>query len=903
MPEHVSIRHAVRSWLAVGLALTVVGAAGVAPVAATPGRSGTPGATIEAEAAQVVLDGANRSGCASCSGGGKVGGIDPAASVLVPGVVAPGPGSYDVTLHYLSGDDTRALTVTPDGGAAVDVPVPSTGGWDDVGTVTVSVPLHAGENRLTLGAPAGALGPDLDRVVVAGATAKDYTLTDPAAADPVPVDPTPAAPGRRHVTLRGGAVTVDYSLASGTADARWGHHQVVTGFYSGVRLGDDFVTTKQYDGACRLTGTRTVTCAKPGLPTLRQVFELDGDRSFSVRLDVVGTDGPVTTSMMVPVMTDRPGSVDLGRAGDHRMVLVPFDNDHWVRYETPAVRDVTPARRSFEVTSFIDDASRHGLVVGSLDRDTWKSGIVADGNARGGLDRLQAAAGLTDWGYDYGDGANRYQFNRELRPHGEVTGTAVRSPRMFVGYYPDWRAGMETFGRAAARAATSRTWSDGTPFGFNSWGGLGARGGDAAVMDEVSGFLAEQTPAFRNTRSANGPYVGVDSYWDKMLAPEYAFEDPDTSWAELEQYVADVKGRGQEPALYFQPFANFWREGLDERIGGTRLCDTCADQTYREMALKVNGVPVNIDGAWALDPTNPGVQNRARIALTKFRELGVRYVKLDFLTHGYVEADAWYDETVHTGQQAFRQGMAQVVDHMGEDMFVDLAISPLFASEFAHARRISCDVHGSLNNWHPTQPDRYQKSTEYLLNSLTYGWWLDEVYAFNDGDHVQFGNYEYDDAANAYLLEDPYPSIWPVGHNRARVTSAVITGIYQVSEDLTATGHPVIKQRARDLLQNPRINRIAELGRSFAPVHAGPDAFTAADTFVLHDGDTTYVAAFNYGDAARRTDLPLRELGLGGGRYSVTELWTGRRDHVSGRLRASVPAEDVRVYALTPGRG
>ncbi|MFD7022596.1 hypothetical protein [Promicromonospora sukumoe] len=907
-PAPDQVRRATRSWLAIGLALTVVATAGVAPVA-TAADAGTtaapapPGAaSFEAEATQVVLDGASRNGCSACSGGGKVGSIDPSATVDLPGVIAPEDGTYAVTLHYLSGDDSRALTVTPDGGDTVTVPLASTGGWDRVGTTTVDLPLRAGENSLTFSAPDGALGPDLDRVDVAGATAKDWTLTDPDAADPVPVDPTRVTPGGRRALIRGGDVVIDYSLRSGTADARWGGHEAVTGFYSGVRLGERFLTTKAYDGACRPTGRTTVTCAKPGLPTLRQEFAFDGDRSFSVRLDVTGTDGPVTTSMMVPVMTDRRGSVDLGRTGDNRMVLVPFDNDHWVRYETPEIRDVTPARRSFEVTAFIDDASRRGLVVGSLDRDTWKSGVVADGNDRGGLDRLQAAAGLTDWSYDYGDGMNKYQFNRELKPHAEVSGATVRSPRMFVGLYPDWREGMETFGKAAAQAAKSRTWDEGTPFGFNSWGGLGARGGDADVMDEVSQFLAEETPGFRNTESTKGAYVGVDSYWDKMLAPEYAFEDPDTSWAELERYVADVKARGQEPALYFQPFANFWREGLDECIGGTALCDTCENQTYREMALKVNGVPVNIDGAWALDPTNPGVQNRARIALGKFRELGVRYVKLDFLTHGYVEADDWYDTGVHTGQQAFRQGMAQVIDVAGEDMFVDLAISPLFASEFAHARRISCDVHGALNNWHPEQPDRYQKSTEYLLNSLTYGWWLDEVYAFNDGDHVQFGNYEYDGDANAYLLDDPYPSIWPEGQNRARVTSAAITGIYQVSEDLTATGHPVIKQRARDLLQNPGINHLAELGRSFAPVQAGPDAFTASDTFVLHDGGTTYLALFNYGSSPRRADLALRDLGLGGGRYDVTELWTGQESRAAGKLRAVVPGEDVRVYRIEAGR-
>nr|BFF21276.1 hypothetical protein GCM10025730_47970 [Promicromonospora thailandica] len=335
-------------WLAVGLVLALAAGVGgpaaqAAPAApAMPAQPALPAATVEAEAPQVVLDGASRSGCSSCSGDGKVGSVSPTATILLPGVLAPEAGTYDVTLHYLSGDDSRALTVTPDGGDTVTVPVASTGGWDRVGTTTVALPLHAGENRLTFSAPAGSLGPDLDLVEVAGATAKDYTLTDPRAADPVPVDPTPARPGGARATLRGGDVVIDYALGSGTADARWGGQRAVTGFYSGVRLGDRFVTTKQYDGACRLTARDTVTCARPGLPTLRQVFAFDGDRSFSVRLDVTGTDGPVTTSMTVPIMTDRPGSVDLGRRGDNRMVLVPVDNDHWVRYETPAVEDVTP---------------------------------------------------------------------------------------------------------------------------------------------------------------------------------------------------------------------------------------------------------------------------------------------------------------------------------------------------------------------------------------------------------------------------------------------------------------------------------------------------------------------------------------------------------------------------------
>jgi len=242
---------------------------------------------------------------------------------------------------------------------------------------------------------------------------------------------------------------------------------------------------------------------------------------------------------MVPVLVDEAGAVDIGTRGDHRVLLVPVDNDHWVRYEARRSEETTPAQRSIEVTAFYDEDSRNGLVVGSVDRDLWKSGIVANGTADGRLDRLQATAGLTDWSYDYGSSANRFQFNRELRPHRPIRGDVIRSPRMYVGFFDDWRAGMETFGRHVADTAGARTWKSGTPFGYNSWGGLGARGGEAGNLQQVSDFIADELPAFRNTRPGSpGPYVGIDSYWDKLIEPEYAFEDPQADWSRLEAYVA-----------------------------------------------------------------------------------------------------------------------------------------------------------------------------------------------------------------------------------------------------------------------------------------------------------------------------------------------------------------------------
>lgn len=857
------------------------------------------GTTFEAEAGinqrrgQAVIG-----GCAACWGGHLVTDLTGGSGLELRGIDAGEAGPAKVEIHYL-GDKTATAQVSVNDGPATTIELPASGGDEVVAVHEVTLPLKAGANTIGIGSASDQLA--LDRLVIVGTQQADAepAPTDPNAADPVPRDTSPLGRRGEVVTFGEGDVQISYSLRRGTADVRWKKGRpTIRDFYSAVRL-DRLVSTKQYAGGCSYAD-HTVTCERPGLPTLRQYFTFDGEQGFFIRLEIEA-QGTISSNMIIPLAVDSPKGVTLGRTTDERMLLVPVDNDAWVRYESQQTAETAPARRSFEVGAVYDNASRNGLVIGSIERDTWKTGIVAQGRpAGGGLDRLQVAAGLTDWSYDYGTEDNRFQFNRETRPHAEISGPSISSPRVFVGRYDDWRRGMETFGDHVSETVNSRTWDKGTPFGYNSWGGLGARAGNGnEPMEQVSNFLADELPGFKNTRpEATGPYVGIDSYWDKLIDPQYEFERPDADWSKIENYVAQVKANDQEPALYFQPFAHFWIEGLDQKVRGTALCDGCPNQTLRQMALKVNGEPIKHNGAWALDPTNPGVINRGRLAMQKFRELGVRYIKIDFLTHGYVEADDWFDPSVHSGAEAFNAGMKQVTDILGDDMFVDLAISPLFASQFAHARRISCDIHGSMNNWHESDPDQYQKSTENLLNSVTYGWWLDHVYAFNDGDHVQLGNYYYDDNADAQLFDPPHPRIWPENHNRARVTSAVITGVYLISEDFTASGDPELKERAKIMLQNPQVNAIAEIGRTFRPVEADT-GFKANNLFVLHHDGADYLAVFNFDPQPKSFDVDLARLGLSKGKHTFTELWSGDESTMRGAYQATVPAEDVALYRIT----
>ena len=178
------------------------------------------------------------------------------------------------------------------------------------------------------------------------------------------------------------------------------------------------------------------------------------------------------------------------------------------------------------------------------------------------------------------------------------------------------------------------------------------------------------------------------------------------------------------------------------------------DYKLKDLFLYANGQKQTLDGGTALDPTHPGTRKLIADAIARFKQAGFKYVKADFLTQGALEADKHFDPRVTTGLQAYNEGMKFVSETMGDDMYLNLSISPLFPAQYADSRRIACDTFGDIGK------------IAYTLNSLTYGWWLSGVYDFNDADHVVLDGYS-------------------EGENRARATSSVITGIFISGDDFS----------------------------------------------------------------------------------------------------------------------
>lgn len=566
--------------------------------------------------------------------------------------------------------------------------------------------------------------------------------------------------------------------------------------------------------------------SEKGLPDLLQRFYIYSSLPYILTETELVSDTVISTEYMAPVVAKT------FYEDSDKMLFVPFDNDKWVQY------DVFPAGEgtSYEATALYSPVGREGRIVGSVEHDNWKSAVQTE-QLNGKNIRLRCFGGITS------------TLTRDALPHGKVKGLRVKSPKILVGAFSDWRTGMEEYARANNRQVPGRKWESPVPFGWNSWGSIQTNI-RLENANEVSDFFKEhlQSASFQKAPV----YIGLDSYWDN-------FSD-----AELKQFVEHCRKNGQEAGIYWAPFVD-WARNPDRKVEGT-------DVPYSEVYLYANGQPQELDGAWAVDPTHPAVKKRMDVYLSRFKNAGFKYIKIDFITHGSLEADVYADSAVTTGMQAYNAGMKYLTAVLGDDFYITQAISPLFPSNYAHSRRIACDAFASMSD------------TEYTLNGLSYGWWLDNAYVYNDPDHLVLWKEEESE-----------------GENRARITSGVITGIVMLGDDLSRAGSPEAKKRVEEFFGNEAVLAVAQSGCSFRPVYGyRPSEKRRSEQFFMSDtGKSVYVALFNFEDKAQTINLPLTDLGLEAGKsYPSQELWHKQTFVISDTLSVSLRPKDAVLFEI-----
>jgi len=581
----------------------------------------------------------------------------------------------------------------------------------------------------------------------------------------------------------------------------------------------------------------TVTLKGNGGVEMKQVFYIYNNRPYFItQLELTG--GYLKSNYMSPFK----GSF-AGINGDVRTVFFPFDNDTFISYNSKPF--IAPAANTSSETGVVfDNTSRKGFVFGSIEHEVWKTGVSTSTTKDSG-NMVNVFGGYSD-----------LSVTRDNIPHGEIGGATIKSPKVFVGYFDDWRAGLEEYGKANRMAEPPFifNWTNPTPVGWNSWGVLQ----DKITYDEVikvAGFIADSLPGFR---TGNTAYVDLDAFWDNMLKG-----GSEGDYSKLKEFADYCKSRGLQPGVYWAPFTDWgWKSGPNRKVEGSQY-------TWGDIWTKVGNGYHEIDGARAIDPTHPGTQQRIAYIIGKLKACGFKMIKIDFLGHGTAESTHFYDTTVTTGMQAYRKGMEYLIKQLDGQMLVYAAISPnLATARYVHTRRIACDGFKSMHD------------TQYTLNSVNYGWWLTYMYNFIDADQLVLGT------------ETP-------GVNRARVLSGIITGTFFTGDDFSTTGQWT--GVAKKLYQNKALLKVIKNGKAFRPVE-GNTGDKTTEMFTQWIGNDFYLAVFNYSNDAKEYKISRQRLGLSlNQKYTIENLLPGDAPVSLTQLPSisKLPANDAALYKFS----
>lgn len=528
----------------------------------------------------------------------------------------------------------------------------------------------------------------------------------------------------------------------------------------------------------------------------------------------------VESRRLSPLIMQAPtqGISRLWRSLWSQMLLVPYDNTMWLRYEAVPPR---AGRRSYDLTVLFSPDSREGLLIGAVDFTIWKNALISSGSDAG---KLEARCGIAEEG------------THDSAAHGSMIGNTVSSSRFCIFQGEDYRKLLEQYGDLLKTLKKPLSWNGSVPFGFNSWAGL-AFELNADNFRDTAAFMREQLmPA--GYLNDGITYANLDAGWNII---------PDKI---LEEMVIQLHQNGQRAGIYDAPFA-FFGQDTEAEIPGV------PGHLYSEILLRnTEGefLP-RVDGAIPYDVTHPVWKEQMRWKLQRFIDWGFDYIKLDFLSHGGMEG-CHFDDAIRTGRQAITEGYEFLTENLSEDkigrpFFISLSIAPLFPFGYGHARRFSCDAFGTAED------------VEYVLNAQTYAWWQSgRLYAANDPDHICL--------LKSFCMEkDSTP-----GEARARYTTAVMAGtVMMLSDDFR---REEARQRALEFASNREINCLAASGCVFIPVESC--GFSASNIFTAQKDGKQYAAVFHWKKGKEQVCVDLKRAGLHTS-SSFRELWSGQILH------------------------
>ena len=127
------------------------------------------------------------------------------------------------------------------------------------------------------------------------------------------------------------------------------------------------------------------TNENPKLKATHTYYLYSGQNYLLTELKVEAPD-VIASNYMSPLTTTESTAFLPAENGTNVALIVPYDNDCWVAYDSKVFR-VGSTYTSYEAGCLYSTKNNNGLVLGSIEHDNWKTGVVSKVNTPNSITR------------------------------------------------------------------------------------------------------------------------------------------------------------------------------------------------------------------------------------------------------------------------------------------------------------------------------------------------------------------------------------------------------------------------------------------------------------------------------------------------------------------------------------
>ena len=476
---------------------------------------------------------------------------------------------------------------------------------------------------------------------------------------------------------------------------------------------------------------------------------------------------------------------------------------------------------------------------------------------------------------------------------------------------------------SAARAATAYPpgGPDQTPvMGWSSWSFLRLGANETQVEGEAKALVSTGLAA------AGYQYVNLDDGWYQCPGPQGPNVDADGRWVvNTANYPAVGSENGiQALAAYVHglglKFGIYETAGISSQAVAANTPILGTSYTADDIATKTAQNNYNCGGMDAINYNAPGAQAYVNSVVDELASWGVDYIKLDGITNSNgPDVEAW--------QAAIQQSGRPMVLNITQGSYT-IQLAPTLKKyanqwEFAPDIELNGPDEGAANSCNAPP----YTGCESVFPLTSYADWNDRFASvaswqpyggpggFNDYDSIEVGDGSADSGMSLAASESQL-SLWSLGSAPLILgsdLSSSVTNAYGTSASLTPTDLSLLTNRSVIRVDQDSIDasRIAVTG---SPGNGGGDQVFAkveprGDAIVGLFNTTTKLSS---SPAALATTAAAIGLPADPNGYKVQDLWGGQSVVVggqatfdipsAGKISATVPAEGVALYRVTPLR-